>query len=83
MGLLTEIILLPLAPVRGVGWLAKQLEEEARRQQAQQERNIEGALQDLDRRRAAGELSDEEAAALEEELIEGLLRSQNDQEPDE
>lgn len=72
MGLLKEIALLPLAPVRAVTWLAEQVEEEATRHLFEPE-NLEAALAELDRQRDEGELSADEAAAREEELLERLL----------
>ena len=72
MGLLSEILLLPLAPVRGVTWVAEQVRDEATRQEdAPQE--LHAALAELDRQREAGELSADEADAREEALLQRLL----------
>lgn len=72
MGLITGILGLPLAPVRGTVWVAEQV-----RQQAEDElydpARIREQLDAIDRARAAGELSDEEATSWEDELVERLM----------
>jgi hypothetical protein len=72
MGLITGILGLPLAPLRGTVWVAEQV-----RQQAEDEfydpARIRAQLEDVDRARAAGELTDDEATALEDELVERLM----------
>jgi hypothetical protein len=73
MGLISGIITWPLAPVRGVTWLAEQVLDEAERQWSDPAA-VERSLADIDAKRAAGELSEAEAAALEEELVARLLR---------
>ena len=72
MGLFKGLLLLPLAPVEGVRWVTKVLADEAERELAQRE-SPERRLAELDARRATGEISDEEAAALEAELIERMV----------
>jgi hypothetical protein len=68
MGLLTGLLTLPLAPVRGVSWLAERILEQAEQQMydpvsiRRQVAQIEAAVE-------AGELSEEEAAELENELL--------------
>ena len=72
MGLMRALLTLPLAPLNGVRWVAEVLAGEAEHElEAQQ--SPERALAELDARRANGEISDEEAAALEEQLLEQLL----------
>jgi hypothetical protein len=72
MGLITGILGLPLAPLRGTVWVAEQV-----RQQAEDEyydpARIRAQLEDVDRARASGELTDDEATALEDELVERLM----------
>jgi polyhydroxyalkanoate synthesis regulator phasin len=72
VGLITGILGLPLAPLRGTVWIADQI-----RQQAEDElydpATIRSQLEEVDRARAAGELSDEEATELEDELVERLM----------
>ena len=72
MGLITGLLTLPLAPVRGVAWVSEILAEEALRQQAELQ-SPQRALADLEAARAAGELSEEEFAELEAGLIEAIL----------
>jgi F0F1-type ATP synthase epsilon subunit len=75
MGLLKAVALLPVAPVIGVVKLAELLADEAERQQAVQY-SPERALAELAAKRANGEISDEDADALEEQLLEQLLSQQ-------
>ena len=72
MGLLTGILTLPLAPVRGVAWIGEMLAEEAERELAAIN-SPQRALAELDAARAAGELSDAEYEQLEAELIELVI----------
>jgi hypothetical protein len=72
MGLIGNVLLLPLAPVRGVGWIAKILLEEAEREQAEA-KSPARALEELAAAAANGEISPAEAAALEAELVEQML----------
>lgn len=76
MGLITGLLGLPVAPLRGAVWAAEQV-----RQQAEEEfydpARIKAQLEDVDRARSAGELSDDEATAIEDELVERLLVSRS------
>ena len=72
MGLFKGLLLLPLAPMNGVRWVVEVLAGEAERELAERE-SPERRLAELDARRANGELSDEEAEALETQLVEQLL----------
>jgi Gas vesicle protein G len=72
MGLLTGLLTLPLAPVRGTMWVAEILLEEAERQM----RDPALVEQQLDEAEAAwerGDLTDEEFAEIEDELLGRLL----------
>lgn len=75
MGLLTGLLTLPLAPVRGVVAVAEQV-----RRQAEEAYYDPGAiraeLEEVDRMRTSGELTDDEATAREDELIERLMVGQ-------
>lgn len=71
MGLLRGIALLPLAPVEGVVWLARQLQEQAERQFYDPEA-IMGELAELQRAVDAGELSEAEYLGLEDSLLDRL-----------
>jgi uncharacterized membrane protein len=77
MGLMRGVLLLPLAPVSGLRWLSKVLADEAERELAARE-SPSRALADLEARRATGEISEEDAAALEAELIEAMLARYGD-----
>ena len=72
MGLLTGLVTLPLAPVRGVVAVARLIADEAERQYRDPV-VVRRALEQVDHDRAAGLLSDEEATAMEDELIGRLL----------
>ncbi|WP_426244311.1 gas vesicle protein GvpG [Nocardioides sp. LHG3406-4] len=72
MGLLTGLLGLPLAPLRGTIAAAEQVRKQAE-EQFYDPAAIRAALDDVDRRRASGELSDEEAMQWEDELIARLM----------
>jgi hypothetical protein len=77
VGLLTGLILLPLAPVRGIAWIGEQVLDLA----AQDEYNPEETYQrlaELDAAREAGEISAEECAAAEDALVAGLMRARGE-----
>ncbi|HET6699768.1 MAG TPA: gas vesicle protein GvpG [Nocardioidaceae bacterium] len=75
MGLITGLLGLPLAPVRGTVAVAEQVRRQAEREFYDPGR-IRRELEEVDRLRNAGELTDEEADAWEEELVDRLLASQ-------
>ncbi|MEV4255938.1 gas vesicle protein GvpG [Spirillospora sp. NPDC049652] len=68
MGLFTGLLTLPLAPVRGVMWLAEVLEEQAEAQLFDPGR-IAAEMQAVADAVAAGEMTEDEAAEAEERLI--------------
>jgi hypothetical protein len=72
MGLITGLLTLPLAPVRGTAWLAERIQE-----QAELEMGDEGAIQEqlmqLEALHEAGEIDDEQLAAEEDALLERLI----------
>jgi Gas vesicle protein G len=72
VGLITGLLTLPLAPVRGVAWVAEIVAEEADRELAEAQ-SPERALEELEALRATGEISEEEAAEREAELIDQLI----------
>jgi hypothetical protein len=71
-GLVTGIVTWPLAPVRGTLWVAEQVQREAERQWFDPV-NIQRELDAVAERRRAGDLSDEDADRLEEELVQRLI----------
>jgi cytochrome c-type biogenesis protein CcmI len=75
MGLISGLLTWPLAPVRGVAWIAEQVRQEAERQWMDPAA-IQEALDDVQARREAGLIDDDEADRLEEELIQRLLDSE-------
>jgi cytochrome c-type biogenesis protein CcmI len=77
MGLISGLLTWPLAPVRGVVWVAEQIQQEAEREWYDPAL-IQEQLDELDRKREAGLISDEEAAALEEQLVQRLLSGWGD-----
>ena len=72
MGLISGLLTLPLAPVRGTVWLAERIEEQARGE-LYDDSAIRDGLIALEASREAGELSDEEIDEAENELLERLM----------
>ncbi|WP_425953454.1 gas vesicle protein GvpG [Xylanimonas sp. McL0601] len=75
MGLLWELVSLPLAPVRGTIWLAEQILAEAERQYYDPA-SIRRGLERVDEARAQGEIDDATADALEDELVARLVEAE-------
>jgi hypothetical protein len=69
VGLITGVLLLPLAPMRGVLWVAEQITEEVNRRYYG-EGAIVKELRAVDDARRSGAIDEEEAARREEELLE-------------
>jgi hypothetical protein len=74
MGLFVGLLTLPLAPVRGVMWIAEQIRQEAEREYRDPTR-IQAALRNLETLRASGAIDEEEAAQLEDELVRRLMEN--------
>jgi hypothetical protein len=72
MGLITGVLLLPVAPVRGVLWVAEQITEEVNRRYYS-EGAIVKELRAVEDARRSGELDEAEAAKREEALLERRL----------
>jgi uncharacterized membrane protein len=72
MGLVSGLLTLPLAPVRGVVLIAEVLAQEAERELAAQQ-SPERALADLEAARASGEISEEEFQRAEADLLDRLI----------
>ena len=72
MGLITGLLGLPLAPLRGTIAVAEQIQRQAEEEFYDPVR-IRNQIEEVDRQRAAGELSDEEATTWEDELVERLM----------
>ncbi len=75
MGLFTGLLTLPLAPVRGVAWVADQVAQEADRQLYDDGR-IRSELLQLELDAEEGRLSEEEIRSREDELFARLAVSQ-------
>jgi Gas vesicle protein G len=73
VGLITGLLTLPLAPVRGTVWLAQIIQEEAEKMIELDEPSILSALQQLEAARQAGEFSEEEIEEAENELVDQLM----------
>lgn len=81
MGLIKGILTLPLAPVKGTIWVAEQIQEEAERQYYDPA-VIRSELEEVDRLRQEGEISEEEAEAAEDALVERLMESRRRSSPE-
>jgi hypothetical protein len=72
MGLISGLLTLPLAPIRGTVWLAEIIQEQAENE-LDEESAIQGALAELELAREQGELSDEEIEEAENQLLDRLI----------
>jgi gas vesicle protein GvpG len=72
MGLITGLLTLPLAPVRGTVWLAQRIEEQAEKE-LYDDSTIRASLIELEEARRSGEFDEQELAAAEDALIERLM----------
>jgi Gas vesicle protein G len=72
VGLISGLLTLPLAPVRGTVWLAERIQEQAEGE-LYDEDAIRSQLMDIDAARQAGEIGAEEAAEAEDVLLERLI----------
>ena len=81
MGILTGLLTLPLAPVRGTIWIAEQLAMQAERELGD-ETTLRRMLAEAERDFERGELSIEEYESIEDDLLERLelIREQTRQE---
>jgi hypothetical protein len=69
VGLIKELVLLPVAPLRFTVWVADQVAQEAERQQFSPGARVQ-QLEEVEEAREKGELDEEEAADIEGEIIE-------------
>lgn len=76
MGLFTGILGLPLAPLRGTLWVAEQVLAQAEEEYYDPAR-IKEQLEAVERARAAGELTDDEATEIEDALVDRLIESRS------
>ncbi|MFI7293049.1 gas vesicle protein GvpG [Streptomyces sp. NPDC050121] len=71
MGLISEVLLLPFAPVRGSGWVIRQVLQEAERIYYDPA-TVRTELARLEERLEAGEITEEEFSRQEDELLDRL-----------
>ena len=71
MGLITGLLTLPLAPVRGVAWIAEMVAEQAEAELYDEQR-IMRELAELEMAHEAGDVDDDQLAAGIEVLLERL-----------
>ncbi len=80
MGLLGELLLLPFAPVRGTGWVLRQVLSEAERQYYDPSA-VQRELAELSRRLDAGEIDEDEFDRREDELLDRLQSGSGQHQP--
>jgi hypothetical protein len=68
VGLFSELLLLPLAPVRGVAWVAERIEEQVDHQ-LNDPAVIRAQIDELDAAHERGEISEEERDEQQEVLL--------------
>jgi hypothetical protein len=81
MGLLGELLLLPLAPVRGTEWVLRQAVAEAERE-FYDPGVIQRALAELEGRLEAGEFDESEFDRMEDALLDRLEEAERRQRQD-
>jgi hypothetical protein len=74
MGLLTGLLTLPLAPLRGTVWIAEQLAEQAARE-LDDEKVIRRRLAEAELSYELGHITIEELEQIEDELLDRLHRA--------
>jgi Gas vesicle protein G len=72
MGLITGLLTLPLAPVRGTMWIAERVLEQAEREYYD-EGTIMAQLMEIEAAVVAGTIEQVEAQRVEDELVERLI----------
>ena len=75
MGLIVGLLTLPLAPVRGVAWIADQVHQEAERQWSDPDA-IHAELAAIQTAREKGAIDPDEADQREEELLQRLMATE-------
>ncbi|MCP2296873.1 Gas vesicle protein G [Nocardia amikacinitolerans] len=73
MGLISAIVTLPLAPVRGVIWLGQVIQDEVERQ-LNDPATIRRELEAIDEAAAAGQLSEEEHRQAQQAVLDRMMR---------
>jgi hypothetical protein len=76
MGLITGLLTLPLAPVRGTVWIAERIYEQSEAE-LNDERTIQAQLMEIQTAREAGEIDEATAAEAEDILFERLIAARS------
>lgn len=76
MGLLSGIVLLPLAPVRGVVRLAEVIQRQVE-EEMHNPANTRRSLEELEEARARGEISADEEQQAQQQILETRVRSRD------
>lgn len=74
MGLISGLLTLPLAPVRGVAWISEQVAEEAERE-LNDETRVRRELAQLEMELELGRIDEPQFEELEDQLLERLSRA--------
>jgi hypothetical protein len=69
MGLMKELVLLPVAPVRGTMWVAERIADEVEREQGGGAAAVR-QLEEIEQAQSGGELDEREAAERQEQVVE-------------
>jgi hypothetical protein len=80
MGLISGIFTAPLAPIKGVVWIAEQVHEQAMRELYDPE-SIQRSLDQVQLDREMGVIDDDEADRREDELLERLIEAKRGGDP--
>jgi hypothetical protein len=72
VGLISGLLTLPLAPVRGTVWLAERIQEQAE-SELYDEGAIRSQLMEIEEAREQGLIDEEEATQAEDQLLERLI----------
>jgi hypothetical protein len=75
MGLLSSILLLPVAPVRGVIWLGELIQDQVE-QQMHDPATMRRELEEIDAAAAAGQLSEEERRQAQQAVLDRMTGRQ-------
>jgi len=73
MGLLSELVKLPFAPVRGVIAIGRVIQDQAE-SELQSPTAIRRDLEEVERQRAEGLISEEEAAEAEQQILSRVIK---------
>ncbi|PKV81848.1 gas vesicle protein GvpG [Nocardia fluminea] len=71
MGLITSLLGLPLAPVRGVIWLSEVIQDQVE-QQLRDPAVLSGELEEIDRAAEDGRLTEEERTAAQQAVLDRM-----------